>query len=68
MALVGRPRARITAAASTPIQLGENWWGPHDLETSLAATASDHLMFDAMKIGGVTRWLRAAALAEAAVA
>lgn len=58
--------ARIAAAAETPIQLGENWWGPHDMEKSLAAHASDHVMLDVMKLGGVSAWLRAAALAEAA--
>jgi mandelate racemase len=58
--------ARITAAARTPIQLGESWWGPHDAEKSIAAGASDHVTLDAMKLGGVTGWLRAAELAEAA--
>jgi mandelate racemase len=58
--------ARIAAAARTAIQLGENWWGPHDMAKSLAAHASDHVMLDVMKLGGVTGWLRAAALAEAA--
>jgi mandelate racemase len=57
--------ARIAAAARTAIQLGENWWGPHDMAKSIAAHASDHVMFDVMKLGGVTGWLRAAALAEA---
>ena len=55
--------ARIAAQAATPIQIGENWWGHHDLARSLAAGASDVGMADAMKIGGVTGWLRAAALA-----
>jgi mandelate racemase len=58
--------ARIAAAARTAIQLGENWWGPHDMAKSLAAGASDHVMLDVMKLGGVSGWLRAAALAEAA--
>jgi mandelate racemase len=58
--------ARIAAAAATPIQLGENWWGPPDTAKSIAAGASDHVMLDVMKIGGVTGWLRAAALAGAA--
>jgi mandelate racemase len=56
--------ARIAAAARTAIQLGENLWGPHDLEKSLAAQASDHVMLDAMKIGGVTGWQRAAAMTD----
>jgi mandelate racemase len=58
--------ARIAAEARTAIQLGENWWGPHDMAKSIAARASDHAMLDVMKLGGVTGWLRAAALAEAA--
>ncbi|GAC1388771.1 MAG: enolase C-terminal domain-like protein [Vulcanimicrobiaceae bacterium] len=55
--------ARIAASAATPIQLGENWWGPHDMEKSIAAHASDHVMLDVMKLGGVTGWLAAARLA-----
>jgi mandelate racemase len=58
--------ARIAAAAATPVQLGENWWGPADMAKSIAARASDHVMLDVMKIGGVTGWLRAMALADAA--
>jgi mandelate racemase len=56
--------ARISAEARTPICIGENWWGPHDVQKSLEAGACDYGMPDAMKIGGVTGWLRAAALAE----
>jgi mandelate racemase len=56
--------AQIRAKSRVPIQIGENWWGPHDMARSLAAGASDLGMPDAMKIGGVTGWLRAAALAE----
>ena len=58
--------ARLRREAKTPIQLGENWWGAHDMAKSMEAGASDYAMADAMKIGGVTGWLRAAALAEAA--
>jgi mandelate racemase len=57
--------AQIAREARTGIQLGENWWGPHDLAKSMAAGASDYAMPDVMKIGGVTGWLRMAALAEA---
>src|SRR5215204_6590449 len=56
--------ARIAQEARTPICIGENWWGPHDVAKSLEAGACDYGMPDAMKIGGVTGWLRAAALAE----
>ncbi|AEV82610.1 mandelate racemase [Actinoplanes sp. SE50] len=58
--------ARIAEAAVTPIQLGENWWGVSDLAKSIAARAGDHAMLDVMKIGGVTGWLRAMAVADAA--
>ncbi len=60
--------ASIRRESRTPIQIGENWWGPHDMSKSLAAGASDFAMPDAGRIGGVTGWLRAAALAEAASA
>jgi mandelate racemase len=58
--------ARIRRDSKTPVQIGENWWGPHDAAKSIEAGASDYAMPDAMKIGGVTGWLRTAALAEAA--
>ncbi|MFZ5559087.1 MAG: enolase C-terminal domain-like protein [Pseudomonadota bacterium] len=58
--------AAIADALETPVQLGENWWGSHDMAKSIAAGASDLLMPDACKIGGVSGWLRAAALADAA--
>ena len=58
--------AQIRRETKTPIQLGENWWGPHDMAKSIAAGASGFVMPDVMKIGGVTGWMRAAALAEAA--
>src|ERR687893_2149899 len=58
--------AQVRRGTRTPIQLGENWWGPHDAAKSIEAGASDYAMADAMKIGGVTGWLRAAALAESA--
>ena len=57
--------ALIAREVDTPIQCGENWWGTLDLRHALAAQASDFIMPDVMKIGGVTGWLRAAALAQA---
>lgn len=56
--------AHIRSQVKTPLQIGENWWGPHDMSKSIAAGASDFVMPDVMKIGGVTGWLRASALAE----
>ncbi len=57
--------ALIAREAATPIQAGENWWGPLDMQHALDANASDYVMPDVMKIGGVTGWLRAVALAHA---
>ncbi|HUP39739.1 MAG TPA: enolase C-terminal domain-like protein [Vicinamibacterales bacterium] len=57
--------AMIAREARTPIQCGENWWGLQDLHHALDAGASDNVMPDVMKIGGVTGWMRAAALAHA---
>jgi len=56
--------AQIAAAAQTPIQSGENWWGPLAMEQAITASASDLMMPDAMKIGGVSGWLEAAMLAH----
>lgn len=57
--------AQVAREARTPLQCGENWWGLADMRQSIAAGASDLVMPDVMKIGGVSGWLRAAALAQA---
>jgi mandelate racemase len=58
--------AKIASALKTSVQIGENFWSTHDAQKALAAGACDLIMPDAMKIGGATAWLRAAALAQAA--
>ncbi len=58
--------AQIRGKTRITIQMGENWWGPQDMAKGVAAGASDLGMPDAMKIGGVTGWMRAAAIAESA--
>ena len=50
----------------TPIQLGENFMGPEQMAQALAAGACDYAMPDAERIGGVTGFMRAAALAQGA--
>jgi mandelate racemase len=57
--------ALVAREVKTPIQSGEDWWGTLDLRHAIDAGASDFIMPDLMKIGGVTGWLRASALAEA---
>ena len=56
--------AEIARAVHTPISIGETWNGVPDAARSIASRASDFIMPDAMRIGGVTGWLRVAALAE----
>jgi mandelate racemase len=56
--------ALVAREARTPIQCGENWWGTLDMLHAIEARASDFVMPDVMKIGGVSGWLRAAALAS----
>jgi hypothetical protein len=56
--------AFVAREARTPIQCGENWWGTLDMLHAVEAHASDFVMPDVMKIGGVTGWLRAATLAH----
>lgn len=58
--------ARIAEALVTPVQIGENFMGPEQMAQALAARASDFVMPDLQRIGGVTGWTRAAALAQAA--
>jgi mandelate racemase len=58
--------ARLTADLKTPIQIGENFYGPRALYTALQMKACDYVMPDFMRIGGVTGWQRAAAIAATA--
>jgi len=56
---------RVRESTAVPIQTGENLWSPAQLERLLAAGATDLVMIDASRIGGLTGWLRAASIAEA---
>jgi len=58
--------ARVAREVHTPIQIGENFMGPEHMAQALAALACDYVMPDAQRIGGVTGWMRAAALAQGA--
>jgi mandelate racemase len=57
---------QLAAELKTPIQIGENFYGPRDLYKALQSKACDYVMPDFMRIGGVTGWLRAAAIAGTA--
>lgn len=58
--------AKVRELSPTPIQAGENWWFPRGFAEAIAVGASDFIMPDLMKCGGVTGWLRIAGQAEAA--
>lgn len=58
--------ARLTRELATPVQLGENFMGAEQMAQAIAAGACDYAMPDAQRIGGVTGWMRAAALAQGA--
>ena len=57
--------AKLTADLKTPVQIGENFYGPRELHKALQRNACDLVMPDFMRIGGVTGWMRAAAIAAA---
>jgi mandelate racemase len=57
--------AKICAEVKTPIQTGENLLSTFDLVQALQANSLDYVMPDVQRIGGVTGWMRAAAIAHA---
>lgn len=58
--------ARLANELKTPVMIGENIFGPRDFLRAVQAGAADCYMPDLMRIGGVTGWLRTAAIAGAA--
>src|ERR1700749_598665 len=58
--------ARVGEPSPIPIQAGENWWFPRGFAEAIDAQASDFIMPDLMKVGGVTGWLNVAGQADAA--
>lgn len=58
--------AQLAAELKTPLQIGENFYGPRDLYKAVRMHACDLVMPDFMRIGGVTGWLQAAGIAAAA--
>lgn len=58
--------AELARRVRTPLQAGENYYGAGDLMQSLIAGGVHYTMADLMRIGGVTGWMQAAAVAAAA--
>ena len=60
-----RGNAEIARALDVPLQIGENFNGPEAMAEAFAADACDYVMPDVGRIGGVTGWMEAAAMAAA---
>ncbi len=58
--------AQLAAELKTPMQMGENFYGPRDLYKALQMNSCDYVMPDFMRTGGVTGWQRATPIAAAA--
>ena len=58
--------AQLARELKTPIQIGENLYGPRSFYRAVQAKAADLFMPDLMRIGGVTGFMRCAAIAGAA--
>ncbi len=58
--------AKVADEVATPIQIGENFMGPEQMAQALAAQCCDYVMPDLQRIGGVSGWMKAAGLAQAA--
>jgi mandelate racemase len=57
--------ANVAREISTPVQIGENFPHPLAMTQAIAESASNYVMPDLERIGGVTGWQRAAAIAAA---
>jgi mandelate racemase len=57
--------ALLARKLKTPVQLGENFYGPRELHRALSMQAGHYVMPDLMRIGGISGWLRAAPIAAA---
>jgi mandelate racemase len=58
--------AQLARELATPVQIGENFYGPRAMYDAIREKACDYVMPDLMRIGGVSGWLRAAPIAAAA--
>jgi L-alanine-DL-glutamate epimerase-like enolase superfamily enzyme len=57
--------ARVTAALRTPVAGGEYVWGVTPFRHMIEARSVDIPMIDIARVGGVTPWMKVAAMAEA---
>lgn len=57
--------AAVTAALATPVAAGEYVYGAVPFRHMLEARSVDIVMIDVLRAGGITQWLKIAAMAEA---
>ncbi len=57
--------ARVTAALKTPIAGGEYVWGIAPFRQMIELRSVDIVMIDPFRVGGITPWMKVAAMAEA---
>ncbi|MFL6661967.1 MAG: enolase C-terminal domain-like protein [Rhizobacter sp.] len=57
--------AHVARSLDVPVQIGENFNGPEAMVQAITEGACDHVMPDVGRIGGVTGWMQAAAIATA---
>jgi L-alanine-DL-glutamate epimerase-like enolase superfamily enzyme len=60
-----RGMARVSRALAIPIATGEYHYGLSPFRELVTGQAADVIMIDLLRIGGITQWLKVAALAEA---
>ena len=56
--------ARVASEVKTPIQIGENLLNTAEMQKAIDAKAAEYYMPDVQRIGGITGWMRAAAIAQ----
>src|SRR6478672_1860736 len=56
--------ARVTAALKTPVAGGEYVWGIVPFRHMIEARSVDIVMIDLARVGGVSQWMKVAAMAE----
>lgn len=56
----------VRRSSHTSVQTGENWSFPGDAHKCIISGASDMVMLNVVKIGGVSGWTKASAIAEQA--
>lgn len=60
-----RQLAQVTAALDMPVTIGETYGTKYGFRTLIEKKAGDIFMIDIQRVGGVSEWIKAAAIAQA---